>query len=129
VTVAVALALTVIGLAILYMAVYAEMKNAEQEVEAWRQRFFFGIEPEDPDSPISEDDFWGDTLERLPSEPGPVDMASTGPPPADRDSHASGVEPQAQYRPRNSRCQRFAHGSVGQSCCHGPVERSTLADL
>jgi hypothetical protein len=58
VTVEVALALTVIGLSILCMAVYAEMKDAEEEAEAWRQRFF-GIEPEDPDGPISEDDFWG----------------------------------------------------------------------
>ena len=57
-TVEVALALTVIGLSILCMAIYAEMKNAEQEAEAWRMRYF-GIEPDDPDGPITEDDFWG----------------------------------------------------------------------
>jgi hypothetical protein len=60
VTVEVVLALTVLGLAILCLAVYAEMKSAEQEAEAWRQRFF-GVEPDDPDRPVSEDEFWGDT--------------------------------------------------------------------
>ena len=60
VTAAVVLALIVVGLAILCMAVYAEMKSAEREAEAWRMRFF-GIEPDDPDRPISEDEFWGDT--------------------------------------------------------------------
>jgi hypothetical protein len=55
----VVLGLTVLGLSILCMAVYSEMKSAEQEAEAWRQRFF-GIEPDDPDRSISEDEFWGD---------------------------------------------------------------------
>jgi hypothetical protein len=59
VTVEVVLALTVIGLAILCLAVYSELKQAQQEAESWRLRFF-GVELEDPDGPIG-DDFWGDT--------------------------------------------------------------------